>query len=329
MFLSRFAASALAFVLIFLNGALSFRAFGRGARTSFSKVWSTVIPRDNSGLTVEVKYDGIAVSGFVDKGKNFADPFVFSTLFHSGRWASITTVTDDVAFARKRLVNPNTVYSGLVDVIKYASVTDQGDWCKALEGNEAWMAYGLSSSDLPALAEIAVKQKMKRVVFAVKVEESEIGAGVVFDSVCQTLSSGGVAYTIFKYGDTRKVGEAKFPFRIVRGVLPMPTEGQCLSSDDLMRIMVESMDIPKTFNAVYGVGPGTVVDAEILVYMKSQGWPERVQVGLLVGDMMEKLEVKFAEEQKNRDEKEAGNVKPKGLPNSGGSDGNKLAGFFK
>ena len=38
------------------------------------------------------------------------------------------------------------------------------------------------------------------------------------------------------------------------------------------------MDIPKTFNNVYGVGPGTRLDAEISVYMKSQGWPVRVQV---------------------------------------------------
>ena len=38
------------------------------------------------------------------------------------------------------------------------------------------------------------------------------------------------------------------------------------------------MDIPKTFNNVYGIGPGTRLDAEISVYMKSQGWPVRVQV---------------------------------------------------
>jgi len=283
--------------------------------------------------TTEVKFDGIAVSGFVDRSKNFADPFVFSKLFHSGKWTSITTVTDDVSFAKKRLVNPNTVYSGLIDVIKYASVSSaqQADeWSRALEGNEAWLAFGVTSSELPSLAEIAVKQKLKRVVFAVKVDEGEKGAGVVFESTCAILEKGGINYTIFKYSDTRKESEAKFPYRIVRGVLPLPTEGQTLSTDDLMRVLVESVDIPKTFNSVYGIGPGTVVDAEILVYMKSQGWPERVQVGLLVGDMMEKLEVKFAEEAKNREERSS--EKPaqnKGLPGPMGYEGNKFAGFFK
>jgi hypothetical protein len=43
-------------------------------------------------------------------------------------------------------------------------------------------------------------------------------------------------------------------------------------------VLAEVVDIPKTFNSVYGIGPGTKLDAEISVYMKSQGWPVRVQV---------------------------------------------------
>lgn len=282
----------------------------------------------------EVKYNGIAVSGFVDKGKNFADPFVFSKLFHSGKWTSITTVTDDVAFAKKRLVNPSTVYSGLIDVIKYAAVKEMGDMEAALEDLECWMAYGVPSADLPAMAALAAKKGLKRVVFAVKVAADEMGDGVVYESATSTLSKAGVSYTIFKYHETRKMGEAKFPYRIVRGVLPLPTEGELLSSDDLMRILVESVDIPKTFDAVYGVGPGTAVDTEILVYMKSQGWPERVQVGLLVGDMMEKIEAKYEAEAANREErarqlKEASDKGklPPATESSQGKD-NKFAGFF-
>ena len=44
------------------------------------------------------------------------------------------------------------------------------------------------------------------------------------------------------------------------------------------QVLSEVVDIPKTFNNVYGIGPGTRLDAEISVYMKSQGWPVRVQV---------------------------------------------------
>ena len=320
--------AAQAFVLGSGRGVVALRA-AASVRLSSST--------QGSGAAEEALFSGIAVSGFVEKEKNFADPFVFSKLFHSGRWKSITTVTDDTAFAKKRLVNPNTVYSGLIDVIKYAEVkgsngaTASADWSKALEGNEAWLAYGVTSAELPALAEVAANQKLKRVVFAVKVSEGEMGADVIFADVCKTLADAGVSYTLFKYSQTRKMGEAKFPYRIVRGVLPMPTEGQVLSSDDLMRVLVESVDIPKTFNAVYGVGPGSVVDAEILVYMKSQSWPERVQVGLLVGDMMEKLEVKFAEEAKNRETRktELAAKSSAPAPTFDPLNGNKYAGFFK
>ena len=53
-----------------------------------------------------------------------------------------------------------------------------------------------------------------------------------------------------------------------------------LSSDrnNYLQVLSEVVDIPKTFNNVYGIGPGTRLDAEISVYMKSQGWPVRVQV---------------------------------------------------
>ena len=67
-----------------------------------------------------------------------------------------------------------------------------------------------------------------------------------------------------------KVGERKVPYRIVRGSLPLP-QGKILSHEDLLRMFVEVVDLPKSFNNVYVVGPGTALDTGFLVYMKSQG----------------------------------------------------------
>jgi len=90
---------------------------------------------------------------------------------------------------------------------------------------------------------------------------------------------------------------------------------------------------------VYGIGPGTLLDQEILIYMKSQGWPERVQVGLLMGDMMDSIEKKYEEEKKltaakldkSKSLKDAALVGSEtaavpALPKEG--EGNKFAGFF-
>lgn len=44
--------------------------------------------------------------------------------------------------------------------------------------------------------------------------------------------------------------------------------------------MAECIDLPKAYKNVYGIGVGTTMDQEILVYMKARGWPEKVQVSL-------------------------------------------------
>ena len=73
-----------------------------------------------------------------------------------------------------------------------------------------------------------------------------------------------------------------------------------MSLNDLLRVISETMDIPKTYNNVYGIGPGSALDTEIMVYMKSRGWPERVQIGLLMGDMMETIEKKWQAEKETQ-----------------------------
>ena len=75
-----------------------------------------------SDLSEEVDYKSLVVSGFVSKENNFAETFSLSKLFKTGKWSDITTVTDDLKFARKRIVSPDSVYSGLMDILKFAVV---------------------------------------------------------------------------------------------------------------------------------------------------------------------------------------------------------------
>ena len=49
-------------------------------------------------------------------------------------------------------------------------------------------------------------------------------------------------------------------------------------SNQYFQVLVEIVDLPKSYNTVYGIGPGTRLDAEISVYMKAMNWPDRVQV---------------------------------------------------
>lgn len=52
---------------------------------------------------------GITVAGFISRAEEYADPFVFCNL-NDKAFGSITAVVDDVPYAKKRLVNPQTIY---------------------------------------------------------------------------------------------------------------------------------------------------------------------------------------------------------------------------
>ena len=62
------------------------------------------------------------------------------------------------------------------------------------------------------------------------------------------------------------MAEAKYPYRVMRGGLSIPTEGQGLSSGDLWRIIAELVDLPKSFNNVYSVGSGMSMLFVVLIY---------------------------------------------------------------
>ena len=109
----------------------------------------------DSSLSAEVKYNGLAISGFVSKQSDIAEPFVFSKLFMTTKWDKITAVTDDLPFTRKRLTTPDTVYSGLIDELRYATVSDineGGTLSEALPGHEAWIAFNVSFSIFMAVS---------------------------------------------------------------------------------------------------------------------------------------------------------------------------------
>ena len=224
--------------ILWLSLTTAFHSMNLVIRRHHSRTVTSMSDSDLEDITL----NSVAVSGFISKENNFAEAFVFSKLHKTGRWKEITTITDNIKFARKRMMSPGLVYSGLTDILKFAEI-DKSDSSleTALAGKEAWLNFNVTTADVPALADIAVKVGLKRVVFAVCVPPEESGEGVTFDTAVATLSAANIAYTIIKYGVVRKMGEAKFPYKIVRGELSIPTEGDILSSDDLMRVSMLQM----------------------------------------------------------------------------------------
>ena len=254
-----------------------------------------------SDLSEEVQYDSLVISGFLKSQVGFAESGIFDAAHATQKYKEITAVADDILFARKRLMSPKAVYSGLIDVLQLAeSDGSEESMAGAVAGKEAWVAFNVTTAELPVYASVAAKAGCKRVVFAVYLSATEREEDVTLDASTKLLEAAGVDYTILKFGDVLKKEEAVYPYRLVRADAALPQEDGLLSSGDLMRVLAEVVDLPQTFRQVYGIGKGNHIDSEIQVYMKSQGWPERVQVGLLVGDMMETIQHKYEEEIKAR-----------------------------
>ena len=229
--------------LISLSWTCSSLAFQRALFPFKLQTSSVKLASSDHDGDEEVRYNSIAISGFISKENNFVEPFVLSKLFKTGKWSDMTTLTDDVKFARKRLMSPDIVNSGLTNVLKFAEV-DKSDSSleNALAGKEAWLCFNVTSTELPIYAAVAAKVGLKRAIFAVNVSPDDSGAGVTFDAAASILATAKIAYTIIKYGPVRKMGEAKYPYRIARGESALPTEGRdMLASDDLMRVSMEAL----------------------------------------------------------------------------------------
>ncbi len=84
----------------------------------------------------------------------------------------------------------------------------------ALQGKDAWLAFNITSSQLPKYTAIASKLKLSRVVFGVHLNKDEEGPDLIFDESCDMLRSAGVNYTVIKFGETRPMEESKYPYRI-------------------------------------------------------------------------------------------------------------------
>ena len=163
----------------------------------------------------DASFSRLLVSGFLSKAANFAQPFVFSKLYESDqtRWESIVGATDDVSFAKKRMVSPTNVYNGLVDMMEYAQVTSDAELERALAGRDAWLAFNVTADDVDFYAELAAKQGLKRIVLGVHVPPAARGADVVFEQAQRLLNEAGVAYTIVKFGDVKRMSEVPLSLR--------------------------------------------------------------------------------------------------------------------
>lgn len=94
---------------------------------------------------------------------------------------------------------------------------------------------------------------------------------------------------------TRDTVSSLLPPTATKGAVSAAKNFPSLASGDLLRILIECIDLPKTFQRVYGVGPGNALDQETLVWMKSKGIAVRDRIAVLLSDFQETSEKRLHE----------------------------------
>eukprot|EP01039_Chlorochromonas_danica_P007715 gene7715-8526_t len=261
---------------------------------------------------IDLQFESVVVSGTVSSEKNEADSNILSILFEKKVAKELKVVVDDLKFARKRLVTPKTVYSGLIDILRFTEgdLAHESSLKNSLSGASAWLAFNISSHDVKRYAALASELSLQRVVFVVRETAEDAAQPHGYNESLQVLADHNVLATILRFEQTVPLEESTAPFRVMRGELPVPRalkSKEVLAVGDLQRIAAEALDLPKTLGHVYGIGPGNDLDAEVQMYIKAQGWSRSSQVAVLLGSLMESVERRFVEAQQAV---EAGKEKP-------------------
>lgn len=126
----------------------------------------------------------VLVSGFLNS-KERTDQFVFDILQAQGKWEKIVAFSENMSFAKKRLVSRKSRYSGLLDVLEF----DEGDKYdpvtmeEKLQGCSAWLCFDCEGGKVKESVEVATKAGVKTMVITSTVSASEASTVGIEDAL--------------------------------------------------------------------------------------------------------------------------------------------------
>ena len=125
--------------------------------------------------------------------------------------------TDDAAAAKKKFLSRTARYSGLLNVLDFATVNlevkDQVDGL--LVDANSWIAFNVSQKAIPALSQAALAAGLKRVIFTTELPASRINETVIpeFDAAILAFEAVGASFTGVRHGMVIEGLEVRKPER--------------------------------------------------------------------------------------------------------------------
>lgn len=126
----------------------------------------------------------VMVTGFLN-AKERTDQFVFDILQAQSKWEKIVAFSDNMAFARKRLVSRKSRYSGLLDVLEF----DEGDrydsaiMQEKLQGCSAWLCFDCEGDKVKDSVEFAKNAGVKSMVISSTISAADAARAGIEDAL--------------------------------------------------------------------------------------------------------------------------------------------------
>lgn len=112
--------------------------------------------------------------------------------------------TDDAAAAKKKFLSRTARYSGLLNVLDFATIDldSKDQLANLLSDANSWIAFNVTQSSIPALSRAALDAGLKRVIFTTELPPSRINETSIpeFDEALLAFQAAGSAFTGIRHG---------------------------------------------------------------------------------------------------------------------------------
>jgi hypothetical protein len=119
-------------------------------------------------------------------------------------WSTVMLATDDAAAAKKKFLSRTARYSGLLNVLDFATLDleDGEKLSEVLTDANSWIAFNVTQSAIPFLSKAALSAGIKRVIFTTELPPSRINETVIpeFDAAVLAFEAAGAAFTGIRHG---------------------------------------------------------------------------------------------------------------------------------
>ena len=218
----------------------------------------------------------IVVTGI---GKVDEDEFALSLINEQVMWSSIILATDDSVSTKKRFLSRTARYSGLLNVLDFATVdlTAKDQLSTLLAGANSWIAFNVTQDTVPLLSEAALAAGVKRAVFTVTLppERYREIAMPELEQAINAFAAAGASLTGIRHG-TVVDGNEDNPYEIVNATIPCLNE--VVERGVLARVATELLLVDKSVNEVCGLSRGTAFAAAYLDVLRSSGLTRQQEV---------------------------------------------------